>query len=271
MIAEELTARGIKKAAIPQGYELVAADIHCHSIYSDGVLTPLGLIAAALYTQMDFLLISDHETAEGVLNLQRLFREYGFKFPLIAGEENSLPDGHLNSYPLTESIPFGLSFEKLLEAAHAQGALVQYNHPATYSNRRDLQSNGIAGSGLEAWEHELPPHAEKWAELPALVGSSDNHNTAFPTERTITVVKSIDGKTFLDAVRRKATGILEAAGEKFVYAPEAIQGMLLTALYEPEKYLLQGHYKRLHEALKNADIAGLYRSQPGSTPIERGE
>ena len=267
-VASELAKRRIKPCRIPDGYELMAADVHCHSIYSDGMLTPLGLVAAALYSQMDFLLITDHETADGVLQLQKEFKKYNFRFPLIAGEENTLPDGHFNSYPLTGSIPFGLSFDKLLETAHAQGASVQYNHPATYSNRRDLQLNGIAGSGLEGWEHEMPPYAKNWRELPAQIGSSDNHNSAFPTERTITYVKNMTGKTFQAAVKLKQTGMLEAAGEDFIYASDTLKGMLLEALQDPGKYLLEPHYRRLREALQNADIAGLFENQPGATPAE---
>lgn len=270
-VAAELAGRGITPVNIPENCELMAADVHCHTIYSDGLLTPLGLVSAALYGQMDFLMISDHETADGVLELQKEFKKYKFNFPLLAGEENSLPDGHFNSYPVTESIPFGLNLSELIKRAHAQGALVQYNHPATYSNRRDFQLNGIAGSGLEAWEHEMPPYAVKWQDRPALIGSSDNHNTAFPTERTITYAESMDGQVFQDAVRQKKTGILEAVSEDFIYGSAELKGMLLTALQNPEKYLLAPYSRRLQMFLQNADIAGLFNDLPGSTPEERGE
>ena len=146
LVAAELAKLGIEPMEMPENGDLVAADIHCHTIYSDGLLTPLGLIAAAMYSQMDFLMIADHETADGVLDTVKLFEEYQWKFPLLCAEENSLPDGHFNSYPVTESIMPNLPLEELLAVAHAQGALVQYNHPATYSNRRDLQANGIAQS-----------------------------------------------------------------------------------------------------------------------------
>ena len=270
LVAAELAKSSVKPCSIPDNCDIMAADVHCHSIYSDGLLTPLGVLAAALYSQMDFLFITDHETAAGVLTLQQKLQASGFKFPLIAGEESSLPDGHLNSYPLTESIPFGLSFEKLIQAAHAQGALVQYNHPATYSNRRDLQLNGIAGSGLEAWEHEMPPYAKNWAEIPAQIGSSDNHNSAFPTERTLTYAASMDGNVFKNAVRRKQTAMIDAVSEEFIYGPDNLKGMLITALQEPEKYLHTPHYRRLQKFLNNADIAGLFNSMPGYTPIECG-
>lgn len=267
-VASELAKRSIKPCPIPAGCELMAADVHCHTIYSDGILTPLGLVAAALYSQMDFLLIADHETAEGVLQLQKDFEIYKFKFPLIAGEECALPDGHFNCYPLTESIPFGLSFDKLLETAHLQDASVQYNHPATYSSRHDLQLNGIAGSGLEGWEHEMPPYAQYWQDLPAQIGSSDNHDSAFPTERTITYVPNITGKKFQNAVKLKQTGILEAAGENFIYAPDMLKGMLLEALQNPEHYLIEPHYRRLKEFLQDSDLAGLFKNLPGAIPEE---
>ena len=160
---------------------------------------------------------------------------------------------------------------ELIKRAHAQGALVQYNHPATYSNRRDFQLNGIAGSGLEAWEHEMPPYAVKWQDRPALIGSSDNHNTAFPTERTITYAESMDGQVFQNAVRQKKTGILEAVSEDFIYGSAELKGMLLTALQNPEKYLLVPYSRRLQMFLQNADIAGLFNDLPGATPAELGQ
>lgn len=271
LVAEELARRGIKPEKIAENHSVMAADVHCHSIYSDGVATPAGLMAAALYGQMDFLMIADHETADGALELQMMLKKYNFDFVLIAGEENSLPDGHFNSYPLTESIPANLSLVELIKAAHQQEALVQYNHPASYSNRRDLQLNGIAGSGLEAWEHEFPAYAVNWQELPGLTGSSDNHNSSFPTERTICCLESVSDKIFQNSVRQRQTGITDALSAEFVYAPELLKGMLLTALQEPEKYLLQPHCRRLQKSLQYADIAGLFNDLPGATPAELGQ
>ena len=76
------------------------------------------------------------------------------------------------------------------------------------------------------------------------------------------------GKTFQAAVKLKQTGMLEAAGEDFIYASDTLKGMLLEALQDPGKYLLEPHYRRLREALQNADIAGLFENQPGATPAE---
>ena len=269
-VAAELAKLGIEPADLPENGDLVAADIHCHTIYSDGLLTPLGLIAAAMYSQMDFLMIADHETADGVLDTVKLFEQYQWQFPLLCAEENSLPDGHLNSYPVTKSILPNLKFEELLAAAHEQGALVQYNHPATYSNRRDLQANGIANSGLEAWEHQPPPHSVNWSEQPAGVGSSDNHNTAFPTERTVTILDEITGQTFQNAVRRKQTAMLNADSEEFVYGPAAVRGAVLTALQDPERYLNVPRRERLQKYMLNSRISELYAKVPGATPVELG-
>ena len=271
LVAEKLARQGIKPAIITGNNSIISADVHCHTIYSDGVATPAGLLAAAIYGQMDFLMIADHETADGALDLQKMLKKYNFDFALIAGEENSLPDGHFNSYPLTENIPANLSLDELIKAAHRQGALVQYNHPASYSNRRDLQLNGIAGTELEAWEHEFPAYAENWQVLPAQIGSSDNHNSSFPTERTICCLESVSDKIFQNTVRRRQTGVTDAVSAEFVYAPEELKGMLLTALLEPKKYLTQPHYRRLQKSLQHTDIAGLFNDSPGATPAELGQ
>ena len=80
----------------------------------------------------------------------------------------------------------------------------------------------------------------------------------------------MDGKTFQTAVRQKKTGMLEAISENFIYGSVELKGMLLTALQNPEKYLLAPYYRRLQEFLSTADIAGLFKSQPGATPEELG-
>jgi hypothetical protein len=124
---------------------------------------------------------------------------------------------------------------------------------------------------LEAWEHQPPPHAVNWSEQPAWVGSSDNHNTAFPTERTVTILKEITGQTFQNAVRRKQTAMLNAESEEFVYGPSEIRGAVLTALSDPERYLNAPRRRRLQKYMLNSRISKLYNDVPGATPTELGK
>ena len=235
-VAAELERRGIAPLPLPGGLKLWAGDVHCHTILSDGLATPFGLVSAARYGAMDFVVVCDHETIRGGLAAQEELARRGISFPVIAGEENSLPDGHFCSYPLTREIHWGTPLAQIIETAHAQGAIVQYNHPATFSNRRDLQAGGIAGTGLDAWEHELPPYAANWPAPPPLTGSSDCHDTCFPLERTLALMPRPDGAELAAAIRRNRCAILAASQEAFCHSTSRdLPRHLAYALRHPEE------------------------------------
>lgn len=43
--------------------------MHCHSVYSDGTLTPATLVARALKNEVDLLVLTDHDTVSGAADL----------------------------------------------------------------------------------------------------------------------------------------------------------------------------------------------------------
>lgn len=49
----------------------MVTDLHCHSDASDGVLTPLELLARARNNGVSRLAVTDHDTVEGVLSIER--------------------------------------------------------------------------------------------------------------------------------------------------------------------------------------------------------
>ena len=42
------------------------ADFHCHTIHSDGVLTPKELVMLALKNKLSYLAITDHDSVGGI-------------------------------------------------------------------------------------------------------------------------------------------------------------------------------------------------------------
>ncbi|MEK7382936.1 MAG: PHP domain-containing protein [Elusimicrobiota bacterium] len=44
-------------------------ELHCHSIYSDGTLSPVELVARAVQNAVDLLVLSDHDTVSGAAEL----------------------------------------------------------------------------------------------------------------------------------------------------------------------------------------------------------
>lgn len=55
----------------------MCVDLHIHSIYSDGTSTPAELVAMAVQNGLQALALTDHDTVEGVGEIQRLGKESG--------------------------------------------------------------------------------------------------------------------------------------------------------------------------------------------------
>ena len=62
-------------------------DLHTHTHYSDGELTPQELMAAAAEIGCELIAVTDHDTVSGIKEARVAAEEYGMKF--IAGVEIS--------------------------------------------------------------------------------------------------------------------------------------------------------------------------------------
>lgn len=67
---------------------LLKADLHCHSFFSDGLLSPEELLSKALESQLDLLALTDHDTVSGIERLCEAAKPYTIK--IIHGVELSV-------------------------------------------------------------------------------------------------------------------------------------------------------------------------------------
>jgi 3',5'-nucleoside bisphosphate phosphatase len=65
------------------------ADLHLHSVYSDGVYTPETLVAAACGHDLRTIALTDHDSVDGVEPTRRAARDAGLE--VIAGAEFGVP------------------------------------------------------------------------------------------------------------------------------------------------------------------------------------
>ena len=164
-----------------------------HTRYSDGVGTVEETLAYALWrTPLDVIAITDHDTIEGALRARDLAQRQGYPLDVIVGEEVSTREGHMLTFFLETRIPPGLSVERTIELAHAQGGLAVVAHPFNpvfrHSVQRsvmdrllrqpDLHPDGVetlngsfAGIGSSRVAQELTQAIYHWAET----GGSDAH------------------------------------------------------------------------------------------------
>ncbi|OQX51293.1 hypothetical protein B5M47_01110 [candidate division CPR3 bacterium 4484_211] len=105
-------------------------EFHLHTNYSyDAVITIEDLVKARDEGKFDIVCITDHDTAEGALEIKGKNL-----FPVIAGEEITSADGHLIGLFLKETIPPNLPAEETIARIKDQGGLVYSPHPFDFRN-----------------------------------------------------------------------------------------------------------------------------------------
>jgi hypothetical protein len=105
------------------------ADLHVHTIWSDGAQRPEAIVDAA-HGRLEVVAITDHDEIRGALRA----RAYAHAHPelgvdVVVGEEISTIDGHLLGLFLEECVPPGLTAAETITAIHAQGGLAVAAHP----------------------------------------------------------------------------------------------------------------------------------------------
>lgn len=100
-------------------------DLHLHSRYSHDSSTSLeALIARCHECGLDRIALTDHNTAEGALELARIAPELA-----IVGEEVKTREGELIGLFITGQIPPWLLPEEAMDLVHEMGGLTYLPHP----------------------------------------------------------------------------------------------------------------------------------------------
>src|SRR6267143_1685523 len=106
------------------------ADPHCHTIASDGMVTPSELVEAAVNAHLDLIAVTDHDTMDSVKEVQE--RGLAVGLSVVAGQEITTrwpAQTHVVGWFLEKPIKRGMSLEDTVAAIHDQGALAIIPHP----------------------------------------------------------------------------------------------------------------------------------------------
>lgn len=105
------------------------ADLHVHTLYSDGGQAPEVIVRAAA-GRLDVVGVTDHDTIAGALRARDFAREHPeLGVDVVVGEEISTLNGHLLGLYLSERVPPGLTARETIDLVHAQGGLAVAAHP----------------------------------------------------------------------------------------------------------------------------------------------
>ena len=118
-------------AALPRGGgERGRADMHLHTLYSDGTMEVQALLDhVERQTDLDLVAVTDHERIDGALRARELHEAGEYHFGLVVGEEITTRRGHVLALFLTERIPALRPLEETIERIHDQGGIAIAAHP----------------------------------------------------------------------------------------------------------------------------------------------
>ena len=178
--------RIVKKSTAAEGGNLSLADLHCHTVYSDGLSTPEGMAQEARLRGLQVLAVTDHlNSGEDVSSpkyqhyFERCSRIEFERLLIIPGVEVSSLDGDvvclLPSFRISRDIPpigGGKPAEETIELVHGAGGIALAAHP--FRKKGVGEKIAILGfDGMEIGSSVSEEYAKQRGF--ALVGSSDAH------------------------------------------------------------------------------------------------
>lgn len=170
------------------------ADMHIHSLYSDGTASVASILDhVARHTTLDVVAITDHERIDGALRAAEHHAAGDYPFDLVLGEEITTRRGHVLALFITERIRPLRPLDETLRAIHAQGGIAIAAHPLApiplsvgSRSLRQVRDDPRGDVHLDAIELFNPSHAGRTRQGARLdlnrdqlgipgVGNSDAH------------------------------------------------------------------------------------------------
>ena len=174
-----------------------------HTRFSpDSLMEPEKLVSRCMETSLDCIAITDHNTIEGALEVQRLA-----SFRVIVGEEIKSQGGEIIGLFLQEAIPRGLPSLETVQRIKEQGGLVSVPHPFDHFRRSVIKRqalqdilpyvdiveafnarNTLQGDNLKALELAL--------EHDILTSAVSDSHTMVEVGRTYVEIPDFDGTSY---------------------------------------------------------------------------
>ncbi len=238
------------------GLFVLEVDLHAHTRFADGFLSPFDLVLQAKRRTLDVLAITDHNILFPAL-LGRWFSRAVGGPTILMGEEITTRGYHVHAVGLSAHIDASLPIERVIEEAHQQGAIVIAAHPvkkfwpALVPVRSKLDATevmhplafGGRADGQWRWTEMRDYYEDGLAEGHRLtaVGSSDYHFfSPLGVARTLVFAESNSEEHVMAALRAGKTVVFDASGRS--YGDPALMAELAREPYamEPQDYGYRG-------------------------------
>jgi len=201
------------------GYRVIAADFHTHSsLWSNGMLTPWGLVLEAERQGLDAVAITGHNEVWDAKVARAFSRAIGGP-EVVIGQEVHNVDHHAIALGIDRVVDFRLPIVQQIERIHEQGGVAIAAHPLRYFFPGFRREAIRALDGTEICHPAL--YFDPYAQLDlesfarrgsmAAIGSSDFHGWG----------RVGDCRTYVFATDSSAGAIVEAirAHRTVVYTP----------------------------------------------------
>jgi hypothetical protein len=206
------------------GYRVVAADFHIHSsTWSDGTLTPWGLVLQAERDGLDAIAITAHqEVADG--KVARWFSRFAGGPTVLTGQEIIAPDHHVIAVGTDSVIDSRLSVAAQIDEVHRQGGIAIAAHPVPeYWPAFDeaalarLDGAEVCHPLVYTWPKDQQLFAAFAARGSlAAIGSSDFHGFGrMGICRTYVFARENSAPAILEAIRAHRTVVYGLGGRAF--------------------------------------------------------
>ena len=198
-------------------------DLHMHTVHSDGDWTVAELISSARNAGLDFICITDHNTASHHREIDRA-RNASLRPLVLRGEEITTYGGHANAWglPAGKWIDFrarpgdAARMSNIAAEAHRSGALISINHPFALCGGCGWSYTASARDfdAIEVWNGSWDPTDElalaMWDKILqtgrhiTAIASSDSHrqNTPLGQPATHVAANDLSQTSLLNAIRQ---------------------------------------------------------------------
>jgi hypothetical protein len=205
------------------------AEIHSHTLASDGMVSATDLVRAAAAISLNVLCITDHDTISDLRPAVEVGAELGVD--IVRGEEvtASFPPGiHIVGLFLERQIRMHMTVEDTVDAIHDAGGLAVIAHPfmptwfasmTPGKARRLLESHAVDGIELRHTAPVLPRtwrildafYAEHRDRVGAALGAGDSHFGEHDLGRVLTVFPGKGAADLRRAIEERTTSPMSGA------------------------------------------------------------
>jgi hypothetical protein len=205
------------------GFRVLAVDFHTHSsMWSDGTLTPFGLVLEARWQGLDAIAITGHnEVLDG--RIGHWFSRLVGGPTVLRGQEVLMPHHHLIAAGINGKINFLQSAAATIDDIHRHGGIAIAAHPGPDTGAYDeaamerLDGAEICHPAVYAVDGAQLEYEQFAARAPlAAIGSSDYHGLGpMGLCRTYVFVRDNSEQAILDAVRAHRTVVYGPNGRSY--------------------------------------------------------